>query len=83
MSEQDFLEDASRSKQILEDLVGRAVAGYRSSGFSVTKQTPWFLRPSLVQAFGTTPPFFQRRGRMAAWTADRMGRIEYPLVLSV
>jgi len=43
MSEQDFLEDASRSKQILEDLGGRGVAGYRSSGFSVTKQTPWFF----------------------------------------
>lgn len=49
MSEQDFLEDALRSRQILEDLGGRAVAGYRSSGFSVTKQTPWFFE-ALVRA---------------------------------
>lgn len=43
MSERDFLEDAVRSRQILEDLSGHAVAGYRSSGFSVTKRSPWFF----------------------------------------
>jgi polysaccharide deacetylase family protein (PEP-CTERM system associated) len=49
MSEHDFLEDAVRSRQILEDISGHAVAGYRSSGFSVTKRSPWFF-DALVRA---------------------------------
>lgn len=43
MSEQEFFEDALRSRRILENLAGRAVAGYRSAGFSVTETTPWFF----------------------------------------
>lgn len=42
MGEKEFLEDAARSKDILEDICGRTVIGYRSPGFSVTKDTPWF-----------------------------------------
>lgn len=49
MTAADFLEDAVRSRQILEDLTGGAVAGYRSSGFSVTAATPWFFE-ALAQA---------------------------------
>lgn len=49
MRKRDFLEDAVRSKGILEDLGGHDVAGYRSSGFSITKQTPWFFE-ALVRA---------------------------------
>ncbi|HEY6290414.1 MAG TPA: XrtA system polysaccharide deacetylase [Terriglobia bacterium] len=49
MGEKDFFEDAVKSRLILEDLTGHAVAGYRSSGFSVTKQTPWFF-DALIQA---------------------------------
>ena len=43
MTPQEFLEDARRSKNLLEDLTGRPVLGYRSSGFSVTERTPWFF----------------------------------------
>ena len=38
-----FLDDASKAKRILEDVSGSPVLGYRSSGFSVTKETPWFF----------------------------------------
>ena len=38
-----FLEDAKRSKAILEDITGRPVYGFRASGFSLTKVTPWFF----------------------------------------
>ena len=43
MTPQGFLEDASKSKTILENITGEAVLGYRGPGFSVTKDTPWFF----------------------------------------
>ncbi len=49
LTPQEFLEDAVRSKRLLEDLTGRSVLGYRSSGFSVTERTPWFF-DMLVEA---------------------------------
>ncbi|HVB55749.1 MAG TPA: XrtA system polysaccharide deacetylase [Candidatus Acidoferrales bacterium] len=49
MSPQDFYDDAVRSKKTLEDIGGRAVLGYRASGFSVTEKTPWFF-DKLVEA---------------------------------
>jgi polysaccharide deacetylase family protein (PEP-CTERM system associated) len=42
-TEGEFLEDARRARQTIEDAAGRAVSGYRSSGFSVTDKTPWFF----------------------------------------
>lgn len=49
MKPDEFLEDAIRSRQILEDISGTKVSGFRASGFSVTEQTPWFFE-KLVEA---------------------------------
>lgn len=49
MSPQDFLEDATKSKMLLEDIAGCPILGYRSSGFSVTEKTPWFF-DALIEA---------------------------------
>lgn len=43
MTRAEFREDAAKAKALLEDLVGQAVIGYRSAGFSVTEKTPWFF----------------------------------------
>jgi polysaccharide deacetylase family protein (PEP-CTERM system associated) len=43
MSEHEFYNDAVTSKKAIEDVVGEAVLGYRASGFSITKDTPWFF----------------------------------------
>jgi polysaccharide deacetylase family protein (PEP-CTERM system associated) len=43
MSRQEFQEDALRSRQLLEDVAGCPVLGYRSAGFSVTADVPWFF----------------------------------------
>ncbi|MBZ5516292.1 MAG: DUF3473 domain-containing protein [Acidobacteriia bacterium] len=43
MTAQEFFEDVSRSKHLLEDLSALPVFGYRCSGFSVTERTPWFF----------------------------------------
>src|SRR5713101_2863732 len=40
MSPEEFDWDIRRSKQILEDISGQEVIGYRAPGFSVTAETP-------------------------------------------
>jgi len=36
-----FREDAGKTKQLLEDISGVAVIGYRAAGFSIDRSTPW------------------------------------------
>jgi len=43
MTPEEFRDDITRAKRILEDITGRPVNGFRSSGFSVTDKTPWFF----------------------------------------
>lgn len=49
LSPQAFLQDVTRSKQLLEDLGGVSVAGYRAPSFSIGKNNLWAL-DSLQQA---------------------------------
>ena len=43
MTAEEFYQDVKRSKEILEDISGKPVYGYRAPGFSVTNGTPWFF----------------------------------------
>src|SRR5262245_1778763 len=43
LTREQFREDALRSRQILEDIAGQPVLGYRSAGFSVTGDNAWFF----------------------------------------
>lgn len=43
MSSAEFYEDALASRQLLEDISGRPVRGFRAPAFSVTERTPWFF----------------------------------------
>jgi polysaccharide deacetylase family protein (PEP-CTERM system associated) len=43
ISRQQFSDDVSHAKRLLEDIGGRPVLGYRAPGFSVTDKTPWFF----------------------------------------
>jgi peptidoglycan-N-acetylglucosamine deacetylase len=38
---EEFHEDASRTKAMLEDISGAEVTGYRAAGFSIDATTPW------------------------------------------
>jgi polysaccharide deacetylase family protein (PEP-CTERM system associated) len=42
-SRQEFTEDVRRSKDLLEQIIGRQVKGYRAPDFSVVKETLWAL----------------------------------------
>lgn len=37
----EFCRDIQQSKQILEDLIGKEVLGYRAPSYSISHQTPW------------------------------------------
>ena len=42
-SRQEFCEDVTRARRLLEDIAGASVRGYRAPGFSTTEETPWFF----------------------------------------
>ena len=48
LTTKQFQEDVRKSKQILEDLTGESVWGYRAPGYSLTEETKWAL-PLLVE----------------------------------
>ena len=43
MTPEEFHNDALKSKTVLETILGHAILGYRSAGFSATEETPWFF----------------------------------------
>lgn len=43
LSPSEFRDDLRRSKQVLEDIIGRSVESYRAPSFSITKQSLWAL----------------------------------------
>jgi polysaccharide deacetylase family protein (PEP-CTERM system associated) len=45
----EFLEDVRKAKDILEQITGKNVPGYRSPGFSCTEDVPWYF-DTLVEA---------------------------------
>ncbi len=51
LSPAQFREDVHRSKQLLEDLCGREVRGYRAPSFSVTRRSLWALDVLLEEGY--------------------------------
>jgi len=49
MTPEEFLDDIRKAKDIIENITGLPVLGYRAPCFSVTKDTPWFF-DKLLQA---------------------------------
>jgi polysaccharide deacetylase family protein (PEP-CTERM system associated) len=43
MSSVEFSKDARAARELLEDISGRPVRGFRAPAFSVTERTPWFF----------------------------------------
>jgi polysaccharide deacetylase family protein (PEP-CTERM system associated) len=47
----EFREDTSRSKRVLEEIVGAPIEGYRAASFSITRQSLWGLDVLLDHGF--------------------------------
>jgi polysaccharide deacetylase family protein (PEP-CTERM system associated) len=92
MTPVQFLSDASKAKKILEDVSGSEVSGYRSSGFSVTKDTPWFFAKLLEAGYRYDSSVFPApRGHGGIATKqyapyrvghDRDGLVEFPVTVA-
>lgn len=58
MSEQEFRDDLRKSKNLIEDLVGGEVIGYRAPGFSIVEKNLWALDILLEEGFKYDSSFF-------------------------
>ncbi len=89
MSREEFLQDVVHSRKMLEDIAGRCVLGYRSPGFSVVEETPWFFDALLDAGYGYDSSVFPAvRGHggmtnspLAPYRVadDRQGMVEFPI----
>ena len=55
-----FREDVRRSKQILEDLIGKQVLGYRAPSFSITAQTEWAISVLIEEGYRYDSSIYNR-----------------------
>jgi polysaccharide deacetylase family protein (PEP-CTERM system associated) len=51
LTPQEFAEDVTRAKKVIEDIAGTRVIGYRAPTFSVTRQTLWSLEVLMEAGF--------------------------------
>jgi len=86
MTSQEFLEDAVRSKKVIEEICGQAVWGYRASGFSLTKDTPWFFDRLIEAGYRYDSSLFPatrahgglQNGRYAPYRLESSDFVEFP-----
>lgn len=89
---EEFAQDVTRSRKLLEDIAGCAVLGYRSPGFSVVEETPWFFEVLMEAGYAYDSSVFpaprghggMRSGRHAPYRmgdAER-GLIEFPITVT-
>ncbi len=43
MGPDEFFADTVRAREVIEDIAGNRVKGFRNAGFSVTESTPWYF----------------------------------------
>jgi polysaccharide deacetylase family protein (PEP-CTERM system associated) len=87
MTSQEFLEDAVRSKRVIEEISGQAVWGYRASGFSLTENTPWFFDKLIEAGYRYDSSLFPAtrghgglpNGRYAPYQLDSADFVEFPV----
>lgn len=86
MTSQEFFRDAVRSKNVIEAICGQPVWGYRASGFSVTKDTPWFFDRLIEAGYRYDSSVFPasrahgglQNGRYAPYRLDSSEFVEFP-----
>ena len=87
MTSQEFFEDAVRSKAVIEKICGQPVWGYRASGFSLTKNTPWFFDKLIEAGYRYDSSVFPAsrghgglpNGRYAPYRLDSTDFVEFPV----
>ncbi|MBI4847194.1 MAG: polysaccharide deacetylase family protein [Nitrospirae bacterium] len=92
MTEDEFYHDAVKSKNIIEDIAGRPVLGYRSAGFSITEDTPWYFENLIKAGYKYDSSVFPGPRGHGGLKSDRYGPylvkgragniIEFPITLA-
>jgi len=92
MSRAEFHADARKSRELLEDISGTAVRGYRAAGFSVTQQAPWFFEEVAKAGYYYDSSVFPAarshggmvNGRRTPYevTLDRERLLEFPVTVA-
>jgi polysaccharide deacetylase family protein (PEP-CTERM system associated) len=67
MTPQEFYEDAVRSKDVLEQIAGRRVLGYRAAGFSLYSRTSWLIDELLRAGYRYDASLFPARRAHGGW----------------
>lgn len=80
MSPDEFRDDARRAREILEDVTGAPVIGYRAAGFSVTEKTPWFFTKLAEAGYRYDSSVFPAPRQHGGLDTDRFAphRVETP-----
>ncbi len=73
MTPQEFLEDISKAKHIIEDITGEPVLGYRAPCFSVTETTPWFFEKLLEAGYQFDSSVFPAARRFGGLKTSNWG----------
>ncbi len=68
-----FRHDVRRSKENLEDLVGREVVGYRAPSFSITSQTEWAIPVLIEEGYRYDSSIYNRFGGARGRTIAGVG----------
>jgi polysaccharide deacetylase family protein (PEP-CTERM system associated) len=92
MTPQEFRADAQASRELLEDLSGSAVWGYRAAGFSTTGDTPWFFEELIKAGYQYDSSIFPAKRGHGGWdgsplepyttVADNGMMVEFPISVS-
>lgn len=72
-SRQEFSDDVRRSKELLEDIIGELVRGYRAPDFSIVRETLWALEVLSELGFEYDSSIFpvrHRRYGIPEWPVD-------------
>jgi polysaccharide deacetylase family protein (PEP-CTERM system associated) len=73
MTPDEFMQDLVLSKQTLESIIGKPVLGYRTSGFSVTEETPWFFDKIVQAGYRYDSSVFPAPRQHGGMKSDKLG----------
>ncbi|MFC1677026.1 DUF3473 domain-containing protein [Planctomycetota bacterium] len=67
IGEEQFRQEISESKKMLEDIIGTAVKGYRAPAFSMMPKTKWALEILAQEGFEYDSSVYPTSGRRYGW----------------
>lgn len=73
MDKDAFTRDATESRKLIEDLIGRGVNCFRSPSFSITKDTPWYVDSLIEAGYSSDSSLFPVKREDGGWVSDHYG----------